>query len=113
MTLQLANVISDLSGKTGLQILRAVVNGERDPAKLADFRDPRIKASREDNREPSRELAFRILARTLPLQRVERRQNSEEANAEGRQSRSYRFPHGCLHASHKPKLSRCEVPSPS
>jgi transposase len=41
MNLQLANVISDLSGKTGLQILRAVVNGERDPAKLADFRDPR------------------------------------------------------------------------
>jgi transposase len=48
MNLQLANVISDLSGKTGLQILRAVVNGERDPAKLADFRDPRVKASRED-----------------------------------------------------------------
>jgi transposase len=48
MNLQLANVISDLSGKTGLQILRAIVNGERDPAKLADFRDPRIKASRED-----------------------------------------------------------------
>src|ERR1700686_5355739 len=48
MNLQLANVISDLSGTTGLQILRAVVNGERDPAKLADFRDPRIKASRED-----------------------------------------------------------------
>jgi hypothetical protein len=48
MNLQLANVISDLSGKTGLQILRAVLNGERDPAKLADFRDPRIKASRED-----------------------------------------------------------------
>jgi hypothetical protein len=48
MNLQLANVIGDLSGKTGLQILRAVVNGERDPAKLADFRDPRIKASRED-----------------------------------------------------------------
>jgi hypothetical protein len=44
----LANVISDVSGKTGLQILRAVVNGERDPEKLADFRDPRIKASRED-----------------------------------------------------------------
>jgi len=48
MNLQLANVISDLSGKTGLQILRAVVAGERDPEKLADFRDPRIKASRED-----------------------------------------------------------------
>jgi transposase len=29
MNLQLPNVISDLSGNTGLQILRAVLNGER------------------------------------------------------------------------------------
>src|SRR3954463_10994598 len=42
MNLQLANVISDLSGKTGLRILRAIVGGERDPERLADFRDPRI-----------------------------------------------------------------------
>src|SRR4051812_41819065 len=48
MNLQLANVISDLSGKTGLQILRAIVGGERDPEKLANFRDPRIQASRAE-----------------------------------------------------------------
>lgn len=48
MNLQLANVISDLSGKTGLQILRAIVDGERNPEKLADFRDPRIQASRAE-----------------------------------------------------------------
>jgi transposase len=48
MNLQLANVISDLSGKTGLQILRAIVGGERDPEKLANFRDPRMKASRAE-----------------------------------------------------------------
>jgi len=48
MNLQLANVISDLSGKTGLQILRAIVGGERDPERLADFRDSRIKASRAE-----------------------------------------------------------------
>jgi transposase len=48
MNLQLANVISDISGKTGLQILRAIVDGERDAEKLANFRDPRIKASREE-----------------------------------------------------------------
>jgi transposase len=48
MNLQLANVISDLSGKTGLQILRAIVGGERDPERLADFRDPRIQASRAE-----------------------------------------------------------------
>jgi transposase len=48
MNLQLANVISDISGKTGIQILRAIVNGERDPEKLSNFRDPRIKANREE-----------------------------------------------------------------
>src|SRR4051812_22425683 len=48
MNLQLANVISDLSGKTELQILRAIVGGERDPERLADFRDPRIQASRAE-----------------------------------------------------------------
>jgi len=43
MNLQLDNVISDLTGTTGLQILRAIVAGERDPAVLARFRDPRCK----------------------------------------------------------------------
>jgi len=45
MNLQLANVISDISGLTGQAILRAIVAGERDPRKLAEFRDPRIQAS--------------------------------------------------------------------
>jgi transposase len=44
----LANVISDLSGTTGQKIVRAIVAGERDPQKLAEFRDSRIKASREE-----------------------------------------------------------------
>ena len=47
MNLQLANVISDLSGTTGQKIVRAIVAGERDPQKLAEFRDSRIKASHE------------------------------------------------------------------
>jgi transposase len=38
MNVQLANVISDISGKTGLAILRALVNGERDPQVLSKFR---------------------------------------------------------------------------
>lgn len=65
MNLQLANVISDISGKTGLQILRAIVNGERDPEKLANFRDPRIRASHEQIIESLRgnwrtELLFQV-----------------------------------------------------
>jgi transposase len=48
MNLQLGNVISDVAGATGLAILRAIVAGERDPVKLAAFRDCRIKASEEE-----------------------------------------------------------------
>jgi len=45
MNIQLANVISDLTGKTGLAIVDAMLRGERDECKLAKLRDHRIKAS--------------------------------------------------------------------
>lgn len=48
MNIQLANVISDLSGKTGQAIVRAILAGERDPRKLAELRDRRIQATREE-----------------------------------------------------------------
>jgi transposase len=48
MNLQLANVISDLSGVTGQMIVRAIVAGERDPWKLAKLSDPRIRASQQE-----------------------------------------------------------------
>jgi len=44
MNLQLHHVISDLTGKTGLAILDAILAGEHDPHKLAQLRDFRIKA---------------------------------------------------------------------
>lgn len=44
MNIQLANVISNIAGVTGMKILRAIIDGERDPQKLAAFRDRRIKA---------------------------------------------------------------------
>jgi transposase len=47
MNLQLANVLSDLSGMTGQAIIKDILKGERDPRKLAEFRDPRVKASQE------------------------------------------------------------------
>lgn len=47
MNIQLANVISDISGVTGMKILRAIIAGERDPSVLADLTDRRIKASKE------------------------------------------------------------------
>lgn len=45
MNLKLTSVITDLTGTTGMQILRAILDGERDPVKLARFRDPRCKSS--------------------------------------------------------------------
>lgn len=45
MNLQLHHVISDLTGKTGLAILDAILAGERDAQALAQLRDGRIQAS--------------------------------------------------------------------
>jgi transposase len=47
MNVQLANVLSDVSGATGQAIIKAILAGERDPCKLAAFRDPRVQASEE------------------------------------------------------------------
>jgi transposase len=54
MNLQLANVISDLSGVTGQKIVRAIVAGERNPRKLAELSDPRIQASKEEIKDSSK-----------------------------------------------------------
>jgi len=47
MNIQLANVLSDVSGATGQAIIKAILAGEHDPYKLAAFRDPRVQASEE------------------------------------------------------------------
>jgi transposase len=48
MNVQLANVISDLSGLTGQTIVRAILAGERDPRNLAELSHPQIRATREE-----------------------------------------------------------------
>jgi len=48
MNIQLANVLSDVSGMTGQAIIKAILSGQRDPHELAAFRDPRVKASAEE-----------------------------------------------------------------
>jgi hypothetical protein len=47
MNLQLHHVIADITGLTGLAIIDAILEGERDVEKLARLRDPRIRASHE------------------------------------------------------------------
>jgi transposase len=45
MNLLLHNVISDITGKTGMAIIRSILGGERNPKVLAQLKDPRIKSS--------------------------------------------------------------------
>ena len=45
MNFQIHHVVSDITGMTGMRIVRAIVEGERDPAVLAQFRDARCRAS--------------------------------------------------------------------
>jgi transposase len=48
MNVQLTNVISDITGQTGMSIIRDIVAGERDPVKLAQYRDPRCHSSQAE-----------------------------------------------------------------
>ena len=45
MNVKLQQVIRDITGKTGMDIIEAIAGGERNPRKLARLRDPRIKAN--------------------------------------------------------------------
>ena len=48
MNVQLHKAVSDITGKTGISIIRAIVQGEREPHTLARMRHTRLKASREE-----------------------------------------------------------------
>lgn len=47
MNLKLPQVLSDITGATGIRIIEAILGGERDPVALAQLRDPRCKNSAE------------------------------------------------------------------
>jgi transposase len=48
MNVQLTQVLSDITGETGLAILRKIVAGDRDPVALAQLRDPRCQHSTDE-----------------------------------------------------------------
>ncbi len=48
MNIQLHKVIADITGMTGMRIIRAILAGERDPLVLANMKDYRIKSSVHD-----------------------------------------------------------------
>src|SRR5262249_31523760 len=45
MTVKLTEVVSDITGVTGMAIIKAILRGDRDPAELAKLRDPHCKES--------------------------------------------------------------------
>lgn len=47
MNLQLTNVIRDITGTTGLKIIRDIVAGQHDPIKLAQHRHPNCHSSED------------------------------------------------------------------
>ena len=47
MNVQLHHVLSDLNGQSGMAIIQAILQGERDPLKLAALADRRVKAKTE------------------------------------------------------------------
>ena len=48
MNLRLANVVSDITGVTGMKIIKAILKGERDPKVLSSYREPQCRRSREE-----------------------------------------------------------------
>jgi len=48
MNIKIHVVISDILGKTGMQIIKAIIAGNHDPVALSKYRDPRIKASEQE-----------------------------------------------------------------
>jgi transposase len=51
MNLQIHHVISDITGLTGLAIVDAILDGQRNATELAKLRDPRVKADEETIRK--------------------------------------------------------------
>ena len=48
MNIKLSGALSDIGGVSGMDIIRAIVNGERDPVKLASLRNKACKKKSED-----------------------------------------------------------------
>ena len=63
MDVQLSNVLSDLSGVSGMNIIAAILEGARDPWELAALVESGVKATRRTSPGAWRELARGIVIR--------------------------------------------------
>lgn len=48
MNIQIHRAVTDITGKTGMSIIHAIIDGERDPRELAKLRDPRCKVTEQE-----------------------------------------------------------------
>ena len=51
MNIKLQHVVSDVTGETGMAIMRAMLAGERDPVQLARLRNVSLPPRRGDHRQ--------------------------------------------------------------
>lgn len=66
MNVQVHRAVTDLTGKTGMAIVRAIVAGEREPARLAVHRDGRCRKSPEEIAKYSPAIGGRTTCSTWP-----------------------------------------------
>jgi transposase len=48
MNIKIHNVLTDITGKSGQLIIKAILSGEREPEKLANLADERVKSTKEE-----------------------------------------------------------------
>jgi transposase len=81
MNIKLTEAVSDVTGVTGMLILKAIVRGERDPRRLAKYRHPNCKRTEEQIARASqgnwREEHLFALKQALKAYEFERRQLKE------------------------------------
>jgi transposase len=68
MNIQVHRAVTDITGDTGMAIVRAIVAGERDPARLAAHRDKRC---RKSEKEIAEHLGFHYATINRAIKRVE------------------------------------------
>lgn len=88
MNVQLHHVVTDITGVTGMKIIRAILEGSRDPKELAEHRDGRCKASVETieqalqgNYRPEHLLALRHALELYEFHKVKVAECDEEIEA--------------------------------
>lgn len=100
MNIKLHTVISDLLGKTGMSMVRSILDG-KDPKDLIRFKDPRIKSTDEEIKKSLKEYIkksiFLCWDQPGPKHKNYRREDPEQQNEEEREPCRPDTADGCKH----------------